>query len=55
MAYLLLLTLAWAGGLDAIARLDNIRLQGDRARSSMQFEEEATGIAEDRADLISAP
>lgn len=54
IAYLLLL-LARSGGLDAIARLDNVGLEGDRARSAVQLEEEATCVAEDRTDLIASP
>jgi len=42
-------------GLDAVARLDHVRLERDGTRAAVQFEEEAAGVAEDGAGLIAAP
>ena len=42
-------------GLNAIARLDHVGLEGDGTRSAMEFEEEAAGVAEDGAGLVAAP
>jgi hypothetical protein len=37
------------GGLDAVARLDHVGLEGDGTRTAVQFEEETAGVAEDGA------
>ena len=36
-------------GLDTVARLDHVGLEGDGTRTAVQFEEETAGIAEDVA------
>jgi hypothetical protein len=41
--------------LDAIARLDHVGLERDGTRATVEFEEEAAGVAEDGAGLIAAP
>lgn len=41
--------------LHAITALDDIGLQADWARSSMQLQKETTGIAEDSTRLITTP
>jgi hypothetical protein len=41
--------------LHAVAALDDIRLERDGARAAVQLQEEAAGIAENRAILIAAP
>jgi hypothetical protein len=49
--------LAHAGrtSLDAVAAFDDIGLEGDGSRAAVQLQEEAAGIAEDRARLIATP
>lgn len=42
-------------GLDAIARLDHVGLERDGTWATVEFEEEAAGIAEDGAGLVAAP
>jgi hypothetical protein len=44
-----------ASSLHPVTTLNNIGLQADRARPPMEFQEEATCIAEDGAQLVSAP
>ena len=39
----------------SISTLDYVRLEADRSRTTVQFQEEAAGIAQDRAYLIPAP
>jgi hypothetical protein len=53
--HLLLGSLCRTGTLNAIATLDNICLQAYRPRSAVEFEEQATGIAEHGANLVSSP
>lgn len=53
--YLLLHFHARAHGLDAIATLDDICLEGDGTWAAMQLEKQATGIAEDCARFIAPP
>lgn len=52
---LLLGSLCRTGTLNAVATLDNICLQAYRPRSAVEFEEQATGIAEHGANLVSSP
>lgn len=47
--------LAWYGSPYAVATLDNIGLQANRPRGSVEFEKQAAGVAEDRAVLVPAP
>jgi len=42
-------------GLDAIARLNHVGLERNGSWTAVEFEEEAAGVAEDRAGLITAP
>ena len=42
-------------GFDSIAALDNIGFETDRSGGAVQLEEQATGIAEYRTELIPAP
>ena len=49
------LSLARARALDAVATLDNICLQAYRSWTTVQLEEEATGIAQNRADFVAPP
>ena len=44
-----------AGGFDPIATFDDIGFQAYRTRTTMEFQEETTGVAENRAEFISAP
>lgn len=46
---------ARAHGLDAVATLDDIGLEGDGARPAVQLEKQAAGIAEDGAGFIATP
>lgn len=43
------------GSFYPVATLDDIGLQANRSRATMEFQKEATGIAEDGAQLVSAP
>jgi len=45
----------WAARLDAVAALDDIRLERDGARAAVQLQEEAAGVAQHGARLIAAP
>jgi len=49
------LAAAGAGRLDAVAALDDVGLEGDGARPAVQLEEEAAGVAQDGARLVTAP
>ena len=50
------IVLAWClRGLDAIARLYHVGLERDGSRAAVEFEEEATSVAEDGAGLVAAP
>jgi len=40
---------------DTIATFDHVSLETDRSRAAVQLEEEAAGVAENRADLIPPP
>lgn len=42
-------------GLDAVATLDYIGLEGNRARATVQLEKQAAGVAQDRAHLVASP
>lgn len=42
-------------GFDAVARFDHVGFERDGARSAVQFEEEAAGIAEDGAGFVASP
>jgi len=42
-------------GLDAVATLDYISLEADRARTAVQLEEQAASIAQDAARLVTTP
>jgi hypothetical protein len=55
LTHFLLYSLCRTRTLNAVATLDNICLQAYRPRSAVEFEEQATGIAEDRANLVSSP
>jgi hypothetical protein len=55
ITHLLLGSLCRTGTLNAVATLDNICLQAYRPRSAVEFEEQATGIAEHGANLVSSP
>jgi hypothetical protein len=50
-----LLARTLTGGLDAIPALDDIGLEADGSRAAVELQEEATGIAENRAGLVAAP
>ena len=43
------------GSLDAIARLYHVGLERDGSGAAVEFEEEATSVAEDGAGLVAAP
>lgn len=49
------LLLGAGSSLDAVAALDNVRLETDRTRTAVQLEEETTSIAQDRAHLVATP
>lgn len=49
------IALLGCGRLDAVAALDHVGLEGDRARAAVQLEEEAAGIAEHAAGLVATP
>lgn len=49
------LLLGAGGSLDAVAALDNVRLETDGTRAAMKLEEEAASIAQDRAHLVATP
>jgi hypothetical protein len=49
------LLLGTSSSLDAIATLDNVRLETDGTRTTVQLEEETTSIAQDRAHLVATP
>lgn len=53
--YLLLHFHARAHGFDAIAALDDICLERNRAWATVQLEKQATGVAEHGARLIASP
>lgn len=42
-------------GLDSVPALDHICLQRDRARATMQLQEETARVAENRAGLVASP
>ena len=44
-----------AGILDAVAGLDDVRLEGDGAGSAVEFEKQSAGIAEHGASFIASP
>jgi hypothetical protein len=46
---------ALASSFNPIPALDNIGLEADRARTTVQLEKKAAGIAEDGAEFIPAP
>lgn len=46
---------ALSRGLDAVPALDHIGLEAYRARTAVQLEEQAAGVAQDGANLIAAP
>ena len=46
---------AVARALHPIAALDDVCLETDRTRSAVQFEEKATGVAKNRAQIIASP
>jgi hypothetical protein len=50
-----LLTATGPACLDAVAALDNIGLERDGAGSAVELQEQAAGVAQDRAGLIAAP
>jgi len=50
-----LLLLGLARVLDAVSALDNIGLQTDRPRPSVELEEKTAGIAQHSSSLISSP
>jgi hypothetical protein len=50
-----LLACARAASLDAVTALDDIGFERDRAWSAVQLQEEAAGVAQDRASLIASP
>jgi hypothetical protein len=49
------LLLGTGSSLDAVATLDNVRLEADRTRTTVQLEEETASIAQDRAHLVATP
>ena len=49
------LLLGAGSSLDAVAALDNVRLETDGTRTTMQLEEKTASIAEDRAHLVATP
>jgi hypothetical protein len=49
------LLLGAGSSLDAVAALDNVRLETDGTRTTMQLEEETASIAQDRAHLVATP
>jgi hypothetical protein len=49
------LLLGTGSSLDAVAALDNVRLETDGTRTAMQLEEETASIAQDRAHLVATP
>jgi hypothetical protein len=49
------LLLGASSSLDAVAALDNVRLETDGTRTTMQLEEETASIAQDRAHLVATP
>jgi len=49
------LLLGAGGSLDAVAALDNVRLETDGTRATMQLEEKTASIAQDRAHLVATP
>jgi hypothetical protein len=49
------LLLGASSSLDAVAALDNVRLETDGTRTAMQLEEETASIAQDRAHLVATP
>ena len=49
------LLLGTRGSLDAVAALDDVRLETDGTRTAMQLEEETASIAKNRAHLVATP
>lgn len=49
------LLLGASSSLDAVAALDNVRLETDWTGTAMQLEEETASIAQDRAHLVATP
>jgi hypothetical protein len=49
------LLLGTGSSLDAVATLDDIGLETDGTRTTVQLEEETTSIAQDRAHLVATP
>jgi hypothetical protein len=49
------LLLGTGSSLDAVAALDDVRLETDGTRTAMQLEEETASIAQDRAHLVATP
>lgn len=43
------------GGLDAIAALDNVCLETNRARTAVQLEEETTRVTQNGTHLVATP
>ena len=53
--YLLLLRQVRAHSLDSVSALDNVGLERDGARAAVELEEQAAGVAQNRAGLVAAP
>lgn len=55
--YLIAVAISFArlARLDAVPAFDYVRFQGDWSWTAMQFEEEATGVTQNRAGLVAAP
>lgn len=49
------LLLGAGGSLDAVAALDDVRLETDGTRTAMQLEEETASIAQNRTHLVAPP